>query len=76
MRDGQHRMNIIGPENPPCPECGGERVKGDVSGHMTITPRGKAFVFNSVGLEALVCVECGYTSLYVIEPLAFVADAH
>jgi len=67
-------VNIVGPENTPCPECGGERVKGDVTGHTTVTPRGKSPLFSSVGLEALICVECGYTSLYVIEPLVFVPD--
>ncbi len=64
-------MNVVGQDIRPCPECGGERVEGDVTGNVTVTPRGKSSLFSGVTLEALVCTECGYTSLYVIEPLVF-----
>ncbi len=63
-------MNTIGPDTWPCPECGGDRVKGDVTGAM-VAPPGNSPIFSGVGFTALVCTACGYTSLYVIDPPSF-----
>ena len=50
--------------SPLCPECGGERVlaKCDTGMNVILT------LFSSVPLEALICVLCGHTTLYVTEP--------
>jgi hypothetical protein len=57
-----------------CSECGGRRVKGRVASTLTISPSSKSSFFNSVGLEALVCTQCGHTSLYVSDPRIFVPE--
>lgn len=54
----------------PCPECGGQRVEAKGNGYMYINKpsAGAASLFSGSPLRALVCTNCGYTTLYVKEP--------
>lgn len=49
---------------PPCPDCGGKRVMSECGPRMHI----RITLFSSTSLQALVCVDCGYTKLYAKEP--------
>lgn len=61
----------------PCPECGGERVYAQGGGYMAMaykrTSRSPKFALGGpdLGLNALVCTNCGYTAFYVRDPSAF-----
>jgi ribosomal protein S27AE len=60
-------VNSVGPENPPCSECGGERVRAWASTYLTDEQWG------SMGRPlsktyALVCTDCGHTTLYADHP--------
>lgn len=57
----------------PCPECGGERVNASCDYHMNVqvTAEG-AFFPKTSPLQALVCTNCGYTTLYATRPDKFV----
>ena len=57
------------PEIKPCPECGGQRVKAIGSQYMIVlrSPEKKNILPSTKGqstLDALVCNQCGYTSLF------------
>jgi hypothetical protein len=44
----------------PCPECGGRRVVVRCDPRMNL----QASAFRIIPLQALACLNCGYTSLY------------
>jgi hypothetical protein len=44
----------------PCPECGGRRKLVRCDPHMNL----QASAFRIVPLQALACLNCGYTTLY------------
>lgn len=70
--------NSSQPPSPrPCPECGGERVYAEGGRYMSMaykrTATSPKFALGGpdLGLHALVCTNCGYTTFYVRDPSAF-----
>ncbi len=68
----------------PCPECGGQRVQVSIS---TIAPgnliqvtqlKRKTSLFSSKSnqsyLNALACINCGYTAIYAKQPSNLIPD--
>jgi predicted nucleic-acid-binding Zn-ribbon protein len=60
----------IQPQLNPCSECGGERVQAECGTGMYILNSQKKKLFNlsSNVLTAIVCIHCGYTTLYTRNP--------
>jgi len=55
----------------PCPECGGKRIDAEIathtSGNVVLKQKYRLFTKTS-RLTALICTNCGYTSLYADKP--------
>jgi len=48
----------------PCPECGSQRVWSPIGPQTYLMPK----LFSYIRLQALVCINCGHTTLYAEEP--------
>lgn len=57
----------------PCPECGGERVVAQTTNYMSVYKPGTLARSGSL-LKSLVCITCGYTVFYAVEPAKLKPD--
>ena len=63
----------------PCPECGGERVRGELThnaefsppAHVVVVREGQTLPF-VLTMHVKVCLSCGYTAYYADDPTQIV----